>query len=196
MMKAADIMTQDVATIRSSATVGEAVQLMRERGWRAVIVDRRHHQDAYGIITEADIVYKVVAFGRDPTLVKVHEVMTKPCIALNPDLGVEYVARLFADNGLLRAPVIQGELLGIVSVSDILLKSDFVEQPQAVLLEHDLQIAITQATKTCAEKGPQSEACASAWETVEDLQSEIAHQQAKQVLQTALGKAELHKNSL
>jgi len=59
--------------------------------------------------------------------------MTKPCIVVNPDLRVEYVARLFAQNGLLRAPVIQGELLGIISVTDILTKSNFVEQPQEVL---------------------------------------------------------------
>ena len=38
--------------------------------------------------------------------------MTKPCIVVNPDLGVEYVARLFANARIRRAPVIKGELLG------------------------------------------------------------------------------------
>jgi len=60
MLTAADVMTKDVAMIRSSATVKEAVDLMRARDWRALIVDRRHEQDAYGIITESDIVYKVI----------------------------------------------------------------------------------------------------------------------------------------
>ena len=78
----------------------------------ALIVERRHPQDAYGIVTETDIVYKVVAYGKDPKKVRVYQIMTKPCIAVNPDLGLDYVARLFADNGLLRAPVVQGELLG------------------------------------------------------------------------------------
>ena len=114
MLRAADIMTTDVATIRSSATVAEAVKLMQARGWHALIVERRHDQDAYGIITEADIVYKVIAFGKDPAKVRVYEVMSKPCIVVNPDLGVEFVARLFAEHRLLRAPVIQGELLGII----------------------------------------------------------------------------------
>ena len=47
-------------------------------------------------VTESDLVYKVVATARDPEVVQVHEVMTKPCIVVNPDLAVEYVARLFA----------------------------------------------------------------------------------------------------
>jgi CBS domain-containing protein len=45
--------------------------------------------------------------------------MTKPCIVVNPDLGVEYVARLFANTHIHKAPVIQEELLGIVSTTDI-----------------------------------------------------------------------------
>ncbi len=90
-MKAAEIMTTEVAKIKGSETVAKAVQLMREKNIRTLIVDRRHDEDAYGIITETDIVYKVVAFGQDPQKVRVYEVMSKPCIVINPDLGVEYV---------------------------------------------------------------------------------------------------------
>ncbi|MFM7352113.1 MAG: CBS domain-containing protein [Microcystis aeruginosa] len=118
-MKAAEIMTTEVAKIKGSETVAKAVQLMREKNIRTLIVDRRHDEDAYGIITETDIVYKVVAFGQDPQKVRVYEVMSKPCIVINPDLGVEYVARLFANTGIRFAPVIKGGLLGVISVSDI-----------------------------------------------------------------------------
>ena len=62
---------------------------------------------------------------------RVYEIMTKPCVTVNPDLGVEYVARLFATTRIRRAPVVQGKLLGIISVSDILNKSDFVEKPKS-----------------------------------------------------------------
>lgn len=51
MMKAQDIMTTDVVTIRGSATVAEAVAMMNEMCLRALIVERRHEQDAYGIVT-------------------------------------------------------------------------------------------------------------------------------------------------
>ncbi|ARV59546.1 hypothetical protein BZZ01_13710 [Nostocales cyanobacterium HT-58-2] len=185
MLTAADIMTKDVATIRSSATVAETVSLMKERDWRALIVERRHDQDAYGIITKTDIVYKVIAFGKDPCKVYVYEVMTKPCIVVNPDLAVEYVARLFAAHHLHSAPVIQGELLGIVSISDIINQSQFVELPRTILLEQELQDVIKKAREICAKTSLHSEECAAAWDVVEELQAEIAYQQARKIEKTA-----------
>jgi CBS domain-containing protein len=179
MMKAEDIMTTDVVTIRGSATVADAVKLMKEKGLRALIVDRRTENDPYGMVTETDIVYKVTAYGKDPKAVRVFEVMTKPCIVVNPELGVEYVARLFANTGIRRAPVIKGKLLGIISVTDILTKSDFVESPKAILLEDRIQKAIEDARAICAEKGANSPECAVAWDEVEELQAEAAHQKAE-----------------
>ena len=131
MMKAEDIMTKEVVTIRGSATVADAVKLMKDRGLRALIVEPRHEMDPYGMVTETDVIYKVAAFGHDPKEMRVYEIMTKPCIVVNPELGVEYVARLFAQTRIRRAPVIKGSLLGVVSVSDILKKSDFVEKPKS-----------------------------------------------------------------
>ena len=131
MMTAQDIMTTEVVTIRGSATIAEAVKLMKEKGLRALIVEPRSDSDPYGIVSETDIVYKVAAFGHDPKEMKVDEIMTKPCVVVNPHLGVEYVARLFANTRIRRAPVVSGKLLGIISVSDILHKSDFIEKPKS-----------------------------------------------------------------
>ena len=131
MMRAEEIMTKDVVTISGSATVAEAVKLMKDKGLRALIVECRSDDDPYGIVTETDIVYKVAAYGHDPKKMRVYEIMTKPCVVVNPDLGAEYVARLFASTRIRRAPVVKGKLLGIISVSDILNKSDFVEKPKS-----------------------------------------------------------------
>jgi CBS domain-containing protein len=120
MQKVKDIMTTEVATIQGTATVAEAVSMMKQRQQRDLVVEPRSKEDAYGIVTEADIVYKVAAYGKDPDEVQVHEIMTKPCIVVNPDLSVEHVARLFANHHIRRAPVIKGELLGVVSVTDIM----------------------------------------------------------------------------
>ena len=130
MMAAREIMTKDVITISGSATIAEAVELLKEKGLRALIVERRTEDDPYGMVTETDIVYKVAAYGHDPKQMRVFEIMTKPCIVVPPDLGVEYVARLFASTKIRRAPVVQGRLLGIISITDILRKSDFVEKPK------------------------------------------------------------------
>ena len=122
MLKARDIMTSRVITIQSLASVAEALELMRKNKVHELVVDRSGPDDAYGIITDEDIVYNVIAEGEDPLVVQVYEVMMKPCVVVNPDLGVEYVAKLFANVGIRCAPVIQEKLLGIISVSDILHK--------------------------------------------------------------------------
>jgi CBS domain-containing protein len=177
-MKAQEIMTQDVATIRGSATVADAVKLMKLKNLRSLVVDRRYEEDAYGLITEKDITTKVVAYGKDPQQLKVYEVMTKPCVVVNPDLAVEYVARLFALTGVDRAPVIQGDLLGIISVTDILFKSDFLSNPRLGILERALEEANAAARAIAQEQGENSEAFAAAWEKVQELEAEAAHLQS------------------
>ena len=175
MLSARDIMTSNVATISGSATVADAVKTMKDKGLRALIVDRRNDLDPYGIVTETDIVYKVAAFGRDPKQMRVYEIMTKPCIVVNPDLGIEYVARLFANTGIRRAPVIEGKLLGIISISDILKKGDFVEKPKQLYIEDRLEVAREEARAICAAKGSTAPECAAAWDEVEELQAAAAH---------------------
>jgi CBS domain-containing protein len=120
--KVKDIMTTDVVTIAASALVSEAIGLMRAKKIHSLIVKPRPTEKGYGIVTEADIAYKVIAVGEDPKALKVSDIMTKPCIVVNPDKTVENAARLFANNHIHRAPVIKDELLGIVSVSDIMRK--------------------------------------------------------------------------
>jgi CBS domain-containing protein len=177
MLKASDIMTQDVATIRGSATVTEAVKLMRLRNLRALIVDLRSPQDAYGIVTQTDIVSKVVAYGKDLEKIRVYEIMTKPCIVVNPDLGVEYVARLFANTGIHIAPVINNSLMGIISQTDILLKGDFLENPKAPLLRRELAKAIEQAKSISATRGITSPEAVEAWALTEELEAEATYQE-------------------
>ncbi len=123
MLKARDIMTPRVVTVQALASVAEALDLMRKNKVHELVVDHSSPEDAFGLITDEDIVYNVIAEGEDPAAIQVYEVMMKPCVVVNPDLGVEYVAKLFANVGIRCAPVIQEKLLGIISVSDILHKS-------------------------------------------------------------------------
>jgi len=120
MPAAKDVMTTGVVTIDGMATARQAAQKMQESGVRALIVDRREPGDAYGIVTQRDIVYEVIAAGEDPDEILVHDIMSKPLVVVNKDLDVKYVARLMANMGLSRAPVIfEGKVQGIVSVTDV-----------------------------------------------------------------------------
>lgn len=184
-MTAEEIMTRDVVTVSGSATVAEAVKLMKDKGLRALVVSRRSDQDPYGIVSETDIIYKVAAYGKDPKEIRVYEIMTKPCVVVNPELGVEYVARLFANTRIRRAPVIKGELLGIISVTDILRKSDFVEKPKRLFIEDEIEVAREEARRICDQRGPTSPECAAAWDVVEELQATASDQRRKEDSKTA-----------
>ncbi|VEP11792.1 conserved hypothetical protein [Hyella patelloides LEGE 07179] len=187
-MKVADIMSKKVITIRSFATVAHAIKLMQDYGLTSLIVDRLDESDCYGIVTETDIIYKVAAKGVDPEEVRICEIMTKPCIVVNPDLSVKSVAQLFANTGIRRAPIIRDKLLGVVSTTDLLLRSNFAEKPSAVLLKTQIEQEIAEAHRICQERGFASEECSAAWDLVEDLQAEEAHQQTENLKKTAFDK--------
>ena len=120
MQTVKEIMTPQVITIKASASAAEAIALMRENNIRDLIVEPVSQGNSYGMLTETDIVYKVAARGLNPINVPVGEIMTKPVIPIDPAMAVQDVARLFADNHIHRAPVIKENLLGIVTVFDII----------------------------------------------------------------------------
>jgi CBS domain-containing protein len=120
MQTAKEVMTTPVVTIAASASLAEAMQVMEEKLLRGLMVQPDGPEDAYGILTDADIVYKVAAYGKDPQSVTVGEVMTKPCVEVDPDMSVEEVCQIFAQHHLHRAPVIKDELMGVITVTDIL----------------------------------------------------------------------------
>lgn len=132
-MKAADIMTTKVVTIDSLATIAQAAKVMKQHNIKTLIVDRASDKDAYGIITATDI-SQAIANAKDPAITYVCEIMTKPCIVVNPNLAVEHIAKLFAQTKIRIAPVIQDQLLGIVSLTDILTKTDYLSSDKIKLI--------------------------------------------------------------
>lgn len=123
MLTIADIMTQQVQVIDRLATVADAILRMQAHGVRSLIVDRPNPTVPYGVLTERDVVYKVFARNLEPDRVRVQDIMRQPCVALAPNLTLREAALAMSDAGIQRAPVIQGEeLLGIVSVTDLVMK--------------------------------------------------------------------------
>ncbi len=120
MQTAKEIMTASVVTIQASASVAEAVQVMREKHLRGLMVEPSGDDDAYGIVTNSDVVYKIAASGKNPENVTIGEIMTKPCIEVDPEMTVQEVCQIFAQNHLHRAPVVKDKLLGVITITDIL----------------------------------------------------------------------------
>jgi CBS domain-containing protein len=120
MKTAKDVMTRSVHLIPSSSTVEEASSLMQASHIHSLLVERDGDLDAYGIITDVDIVGKVLAVGRNAGTTRVREVMSKPIITVPPDCSLFDMAQLMARNHINHLPVFDGkQLVGIVSSTDI-----------------------------------------------------------------------------
>ena len=114
-----DLMTSALVTIEPQASVVEAARRMiqEEKGPLPVVEgDRR----PVGMLTDRDIIARVVAEGRDPGSVTVGDIATRELVTIGPDQDFVEAARLMDEHGLDRVLVVEGErLVGIISEADI-----------------------------------------------------------------------------
>jgi CBS domain-containing protein len=122
IIRARDAMHREVHYIDGMATAREAADLMRARRVEALVVSKRHPDDAFGMVSTIDLVRGVVAANRPPEQVNVYEIMTKPVITVPADMDVRYVVRLLLRAGIRRAPVEErGEYVGIISLTGLVM---------------------------------------------------------------------------
>jgi len=119
------LMTKDVVMMDGSKTVAEAIQLMKKYNTSGIVVKPRNEDDTYGIITEKDILEKVIDPGedlhRDPWNTPVFEVMSKPIVSVYPEMRIKYALRLMKRVKIRRLAVLDsGKLVGILSETDVL----------------------------------------------------------------------------
>ena len=118
-----DIMTKNVITVEMGKTVEEAAKMMQKHKIGSVIVvEEKHGKKAKGIITERDIVHKLIAKRKDPYKVTVEEVMTTPLRVVKPETLLEEAARAMRENRIKRLPVVnqKNEIVGIISEGDVM----------------------------------------------------------------------------
>ena len=123
IVRVADVMNQSYVLLQGVATVAEALTVLVEKDAHLVIVDKRHEDDEFGIVTVADIAKQVLARNRSPERINVYEIMSKPALAVDPQMDIRYCARLFERFGISAAPVIDGgEIKGVASYDRLVLK--------------------------------------------------------------------------
>ncbi len=119
MASVKDVMRRDVLSVASDVTVSDAAELMKEKEVSALIVFRSRRP--LGIITERDIVRRVVCEKKDPEKTLVGDVMSTPLIAVGPLASLEDAADAFRRGRVKKLAVVSGGVLeGIISVTDIL----------------------------------------------------------------------------
>ena len=122
VIRVKDVMKTDFGTIDGIATVADALKQMKMLKTAVLIVNKRHDDDEYGMLTSGDIARHVLAKDRAPDRVNVYEIMNKPVISVHPDMDIRYCSRLFANYNLVRAPVLENnKVVGIVSPNSLVL---------------------------------------------------------------------------
>lgn len=123
-----DVMKHQVDIVDGLTSVADALRQMKHIETKCLFVNKRHDDDEYGIVLISDIARHVLAQNRAPERVHVYEIMSKPVIAVDPGMHIRYCARMFDKFGLARAPVVEnGEIIGVVSYTDMVLKGLYRE---------------------------------------------------------------------
>lgn len=123
LVRVEEVMTDRFALVNGLNTVSEALKVTRDRHVEALIVEKRHDHDEFGLVLLSDIAKQVIAKDRSPARVNLYEIMAKPVISVLPDMDVRYCARLFERFGINQAPVIEdNKVMGVVSYTDIVMR--------------------------------------------------------------------------
>jgi len=130
------VATEDVVTVNGWALVTDAAAMMVEKKISCLPVSLGH--GAVGIITEKDIVKKVVAGGLDSAKVRVKEIMSTPLITVLPNESVRGAADKMLKYEIRRLVVAdeEGKLLGLVTMTDILKRVARIEGNQSVFIRY------------------------------------------------------------
>ncbi len=115
-----DVMSVNPIIIRKTETVKKAAQLMKETKVGSLLV-LDDEGELEGIITEMDIVNKTVADGKDPTEVRVKDIMSYPVHTISGDKNVIKCAEMMSKRNIRRLPVMSGDkIIGVITENDIL----------------------------------------------------------------------------
>jgi CBS domain-containing protein len=134
-MKVADVMTRGVDPVDPTATVQQAARQMAEFDIGAVLIGTEERLE--GILTDRDIILRVVVDGRNPAEVIVRDVMSSTIYGCRPDDAVEAAFAEMRERQIRRMPVLDesGKPLGVVTLSDLSKAISGPEQVQEKLRE-------------------------------------------------------------
>ena len=118
-----EVMHSKFQMVDGLMTLQQALRIFKQDKVSALMINKRHADDEFGMLLLSDIAKEVLAKDRSPERVSVYEIMAKPVLSVSPGMDIRYCARLFENFGLSYAPVIDdGEIIGLVSYAEIVLE--------------------------------------------------------------------------
>lgn len=100
--KAGDLVERDFATLYEDANVVDATRLMNSKNTSSIIVRLRNSEEPIGIVTDKDILYRVVAESKDPSKVTLKEIMSSPLHTVGKDVVVKEAVSIMRNKGIRR----------------------------------------------------------------------------------------------
>jgi len=114
-----DVMVTSIITIEAEDTVKRAAELMEKHDIGCLIVVS--YDNPVGIITERDMLKKVVLQRKDPAKTKVGNIMSAPLVTSYPQADIRDAVRLMNERRIKKLPVLDdGKLIGLVSLTDVM----------------------------------------------------------------------------
>ena len=118
MKTAADIMSVSPRTVSTSATATEAARLMREHDIGSLPVV--HNDRIVGVVTDRDLVVRVIAAGLDPDTTPVVEVASDRLVTADASADLDEALHLMAQHQVRRLPVVEDDrLVGVIAQADV-----------------------------------------------------------------------------
>jgi CBS domain-containing protein len=131
MTQIKDVMTSNPTTCEPQASVVDAAKVMAQEDVGSIPTVEGDR--LVGVVTDRDIVIRVVAEGRDPQSVTVGDVASRDLVTVSPDEELDRALQLMAENQVRRLPVVDGDkLVGIVAQRDVALQGADRETGQVV----------------------------------------------------------------
>lgn len=155
-----DVMSSPVIIVDEEATANQVAELMDKHELGCIIVTNKEGKPI-GIITERDLVTRVLAKNLKPDAIKAKEVMTSPLITIEPGETISEAARKMSRLNIRRLGVIyKGELVGLVSSKDILgVMPELIETIQEKALIEGENVAQTTSEEITEEEASLSGRC-------------------------------------
>jgi len=117
-LKIGEIMTKNVITLEGKATVREAVAIMNEHGIGCLVVVQE--ENPIGIITEGDMLKRVLLEAKDPSTTKVFQIMSAPIVFGDPHMNIQDAVKLMTEKKIKKLPIIENSrLVGMITLTDL-----------------------------------------------------------------------------
>lgn len=117
-LKTGNVMIRKVITVDEQATVRKAANIMNELDIGCVIATRKGKP--IGIVTERDLLKRIISKGKNAEKTAVKEIMSTPLVAISPDADLEEAARQMFEKKIKKLAVAdQNGLVGLISLTDI-----------------------------------------------------------------------------